>query len=148
MYIDIYMSHGVRWWYTCETCINAAVMNILVIYVYIYMIYTLRQWCICETRSVTVNALRMKMSCHTCECVMSCVWVRHVTHVTDESCDTMDAPCHTYEEVMPCIWMDHVTHDGNDSRDVCECVMSCAYVRCVTRRNTSRYTYEWVISCV
>jgi len=43
----------------------------------------------------------MNKSCHTYQCVMSHIWMRHVTH--------MNESCHTYESVKSHTWMSHVT---------------------------------------
>jgi len=40
--------------------------------------------------------------CHTYECVMSYIWMSHVTH--------MNESCHTYEWATPQIRIRHVTH--------------------------------------
>jgi len=40
--------------------------------------------------------------CHTCEWVMSHIWMSHVTHIKES--------CHTYERVMSQIWKSHVTY--------------------------------------
>jgi len=45
---------------------------------------------------------RMSESCHKCECVMSQIWMSHVTD--------MNELCHRYEWVMSHKWMGHVIH--------------------------------------
>ena len=56
----------------------------------------------------------MKESCHTNECFLSHICMRHVTH--------MNAACHTHERVMPHIWMRDVSR-MNESCNKYECVM-------------------------
>ena len=106
-----------------------------------------------------------KLSQHHFACVMSHMWMRHVTN-TNESCHTreegiarmwmshvtcMNESCHTYEWVMShlnesChtlrdegmshIWMSHVTH-MRESCDTYEWVMSHIWMSHVTHMNES-----------
>jgi len=91
---------------------------------------------------------------HTCEWVMSHMWMRHVTHIWMSHVAHVNESCHTYEWVTSHIWMRHVTR-MNASCHEChtyECVMSHIYewvmshvwMSHVTRMNASRHTYEWV----
>ena len=73
----------------------------------------------------------MNESCHTCEWVMSHIWMSHVTH--------MNESCHTYEWVMSHVWISHVTHMNE----------SCHTVQIGSQTPSdgykSRHTYEWVM---
>ena len=64
----------------------------------------------------------MNESCHTCEWVMSHIWMSHVTHV-NESCHACEWITYTYAWVKSHMGMSHVTH-----------------------MNASRYTRGWVTS--
>ena len=94
----------------------------------------------------------MHESWHTCEWVMSHVWMSHIAHM-HESCLTyewvmshipmshisrMNESCHAYEWVMSHIWRSHVTH-MSESNHIYERVMS-QYI------NQSFLTYQWVMS--
>jgi len=100
-------------------------------------------------------------SCHTCEWVISRVWMSHVTHMK-ESWHTyewvmshkwmshgthMNESWHTYEWIMAHIWMSHITR-MNESWHTYEWVMSHIWMSHVTHTNESWHTYEWVISRV
>ena len=91
-----------------------------------------------ETEDVNVNEL-----CHTCEGVMSHMWMSHVTH--------MNESCHTYEWVMSHIWMSHVTH-MNESCHTYEWGMPPMSQICVRYVNESHWLYRlkdyiiWVLS--
>jgi len=74
--------------------------------------------CVCMRHVTHVN-----VPCHTCECAMLHIWICHVTYV--------DASCHICECVMSHMWMRHVTH-VNASCHTCECVMSHMWMRHVT----------------
>ena len=73
---------------------------------------------------------RMNESCHTCEWVMSHMWMIHVTQ--------MNESCHTHEWSSD-IWMSHVTR-MTESRHTYEPVMSHMWVRHVTLANESSHT--------
>ena len=92
-------------------------------------------------------------SCHTCEWVMSHMWMSHVTH-DNESCHTcewvmslthVDESCHTCAWVMSHMTMSHVTH-VNESCHTCEWVMSQMWMSHVTHVNESFHTWQWVMS--
>jgi hypothetical protein len=107
--------------------------------------------------------------CHTCEWVVSHVWMSHVSRVNES--------CHTYEWVMSHVWMSQVTHmnewfhayewvvphlrmsrkrqerDPNKmSKETQICtkrygwVMSRIWISRATSTNESRHAYEWVVS--
>ena len=107
------------------------------------------------TYEYVMSPLNECPACERCECVMSHMWMSHVTHV-NESCHTcewvmshiwmshvtyMNESCHTYEWVMSHIWMSHVTHT-NESCHTYEWVMSHIYMIQVTRANKSVHAYE------
>jgi len=79
-------------------------------------------------------------SCHTCESVMSHVWVRHwrMKHAT---C-LMNEACHIYEWVVSYIWMSHVSR-VNKSCHTFECSVSHVCMSHVTRMNASCHTYGY-----
>ena len=92
------------------------------------------------------HVTHMNGSCHTYECVMSHIWMRHVTR-TNESCHCMshvthmNESCHTYEWVMSHIWMRHTYG----------CIMSHISMRHVSHMNQSLCDmthYLWHNSCV
>jgi len=109
---------------------------------------------------------QVEVSSHTCEWVMSHIWMSHVTHM-NESCHTsewvmshiwmshvthLNESCHTYEWVMSHIWMSRVIH-LNESCHRCEWVMSHlrmitfhVWTHHVTRVNESWHKYEWVMA--
>jgi len=84
------------------------------------------------------------MSCHSYEWVMSCTWLRHVTH--------MNESYHTYDIVMPHMWkgdrmrivsrwvMSRIIRD--------EWVMSLVWIRHVAHINESCHARKWVMSHV
>jgi len=78
------------------------------------------------TPNTNSSASHMNASYHTCEWVMSHIWMCHVTH--------MNGSCHK--------WMSHVTH-GADVR-----VISHMFMNHVTHLNDSCHAYEWVMSHV
>ena len=112
-----------------------------------------------DTLSTLYTSLRSDVSCtshnssrHTCECVMSHVWMSHVTHTT-ESCHPwmshvthgwvrshMDESCHTWI----CRGMSQVTSHIS-SCHVCEWVMSHMWTRHVAHVNESCHTCKWVM---
>jgi len=81
-------------------------------------------------------------SCHTCDWVMSHMWVSHVTHVSES--------CHTCEWVMSHMWVTHVTH-VSDSCETSEahlrCDMSHIWVSHVTHLAESCHTSEAHLRC-
>jgi len=93
------------------------------------------------------------------ECVMSYIWMRHITH-TNASCHTYeyvrastdvnvrvsDESCHTYECVMSYMWMFHVTHT-NASCHTYECVGASTDVN-VRVFNGPCHRYERVMSLI
>ena len=106
----------------------------------------------------------MNTSIHTCECVMSYIWMSHVTRLNESyrtwhtwethahtheqrllSPHSTRLTSHTYEWVMSHIWMSHVTH-MNESCHTYECVGSHMWMNHVTHVDESYHTCEWVMS--
>ena len=110
------------------------------------------------------HATDMTESCHTCEWVMSRIWMSHVPHVVIPSMNeswhtwmshgtrvneswshathfvipsnTMNESCHTYEWVMPHMWMSHGTR-VRESWHTCEWVMAHMWMSHGTHMNES-----------
>ena len=78
--------------------------------------------------------------CHTYECVMSHIWIRHVTHMIESRTTCRVGGCRTplrYEWVMSHIWMGLVTHYTFEG--VMPWVMSHIWRK---SRTTCHHTYE------
>ena len=125
-YTDIYSS-----WWRWKWIINLCV----------YMYVNINEW---------VTNLTMNESCHTCEWVMSHIWLSHVIHM-NESCYTcewvtshmsmshvthVNESCRICEWVISKMWMSHVTHVNKSCR-ICERVMSHMWTSHVTHVNES-----------
>jgi len=86
------------------------------------------------------------------KCIMSHMWVSHVTYINQSF--------HTYEWVVSHKYIRHVAHlnescktcervkSHNESCQTCEGVKSHIWMRHVTHMNESCHTYEWVTSHV
>jgi len=83
------------------------------------------------------GCVHMNESWHTCEWVLSLIWMSHVTHVNES--------CHTCEWFLSLIWMSHVTH-VNESCHTCEWVLSLIWMSHDTHANESCHTHERVMS--
>jgi len=77
------------------------------------------------------HVTRIKTSCHTCAWDMANVWRRHVSRMKES--------WHTYEGVMPRVWRSHVTR----MKGVMSHISS---VMAYLWRHRSCHTYEWVMS--
>jgi len=108
----------------------------------------------------------MDESHHTCEWVMSHIWMSHVTrmkemcqkewvmsHIGMSHVTHMNELCRTYEWVMSHIWTSHVTHKNEPyfthERESChtyESVTSHIRIRYFTKKNQSCYVEKWSIS--
>jgi len=64
-----------------------------------------------------IHATHLKESFHTYERVVSHIWMSHVTHMI-KSCHVYERVCHTYGSVMSHIWMSHVTHVNDLTENV------------------------------
>jgi len=102
----------------------------------------------------------MNASCQTYECVMSHMWMSHVTHM-NESCHAYEWIVlynHTYECVMSHVCMRHITrvnisclpaschtYAGSPVCHTFESDTSRIQMTHVERMNGSRHTYEWAM---
>jgi len=72
-------------------------------------------------------------SCHTCEWVVSHMWMSRVTHVNES--------CHACEWVISRMWMSHVTHIA------CECVMTLLWMSRAFVVNESWLWMSHAVTC-
>ena len=72
-------------------------------------------------------------------CIMSHIWMSHVTH--------MNGSCPTYEWFKSHMWISHVTHT-NESHDAYEYATSLTQISRVTRMNKPCHSHEWVMFSV
>jgi len=118
---------------SCETCTNSVCTSRMCL----HMIYVSFTYDICLfyitllrgfTRSSMCDVTHVNESCHTCEWVISQMWMSHVTHVTSLSHVTyvrMSRVTHvneSYDVHKPLIWVHVVTWPRDMSS--CEGVMS------------------------
>jgi len=81
-----------------------------------------------------VTWVLVRLGHHTCEGVMSHMWMSHVTHVNES--------CHTCEWDLSHMWMNHITH-VNESCHTCE--NGCPIAMCaVTHDHNSPHSFTWV----
>jgi len=97
---------------------------------------------ICRTCFVTPSTC--SMIGHTCESVISHIWMSHDTY--------MNESCHTYECLMSHMWMRHVTH-MNASCHMYEWVMYAAYIYthshvCPPTCGMIGHTYRYVMQII
>jgi len=101
-----------------------------------WLFHRLRTECVMSHMWVS-HVTHMSESCHTCEWGMSNMWMSHVTH--------MNESCHACQCVVSHMWMSHVTH-VNEACHTCEWVMSHLWMSHITPVNEWRHTYEWGMS--
>jgi len=82
-------------------------------YAWISVLITLLHGCIYfHSHTYTLMFISAQIyTCHTCEWVMSHMWISHVAHVNES--------CRTCERVMSHMWMSHVAH-VKESCHTCE----------------------------
>ena len=107
-----------------------------------------------QSHITTMSCHMYKVSCYTCERVLSRIWTSHVTHM-NESCHTykqqithMDASWHTCECANSKIWMSHVSN-MNGSCPEYECIVSHIWVLIIAWRysqDEACHRYDWVMS--
>ena len=117
----------------------------------------------CVTWHIYPARVYMNESCHTCDWVMSHMWLSHVTHVIESfplwngvmshvwrsQVTRMKESCNTYEGVMSHIRMNHVTHTKESCHtwsDACTLPPDIYIFPVRAYLNESFHPYEWVMS--